>query len=77
MAQQALHKAQARLDQLQKAYDTAFSVLEANPCSRFKRERFEDVKISLHKAEDAVNSLAATAGTSGQHFWLAFPVTNA
>ncbi len=76
MAQQALHNAQARLDKLQTAYDEAFSALEANPCSGLKRERFEELKISLHKTEDAVNSLATTASTSGRHSWLAFPLTN-
>ena len=73
MTQQALHNAQARLDKLQTAYDEAFSALEANPSNGLKRERFEELKISLHKAEDAVISLATTAGTSGQHFWLASP----
>ncbi len=61
MAQQALHDAQARLDQLQKQYDEAFRALEANPFSDLKRERYEELKNSLHKAEDAVNSLAAAA----------------
>ncbi|DBA94012.1 TPA: hypothetical protein ACH3X1_001664 [Trebouxia sp. C0004] len=65
MMQQALHSAQARLDKLQTAYDEAFSALEANPSSGLKRERFEELKISLHKAEDSVNSLATTASTSG------------
>jgi len=76
MTQQALHSAQARLDKLQTAYDEAFSALEANPSSGLKRERFEELKISLHKAEDSVNSLAKTASTSGRHLWLAFPSTN-
>ncbi len=67
MAQQALHEAQARLDQLQKQYDAAFSALEAAPSSDLKKERYEDLKISLHKAEDTVNSLAAAAAsTSGR-----------
>ena len=33
MTQQALHEAQARLDQLQKQYDAAYSALEAEPSS--------------------------------------------
>ena len=67
MTQQALHEAQARLDQLQKQYDAAYSALEAEPCSDLKKERYEDLKISLHKAEDTVISLAATtASTSGR-----------
>ncbi len=77
MAQQALHDAQVRLDQLQKQRDEAFSAWRANPSSDLEKECYEDLKISLHKAEDAVNSLAAAAAsTSGRHFWLAFPLTN-
>ena len=76
MAQQALHNAQARLDQLQKQRNEAFSAWRANPSSDLEKECYEDLKISLHKAEDAVNSLATTASTSGRHFWLAFPLTN-
>lgn len=76
MTQHALHTAQARLDKLQTAYDEAFNALEANPFSGLKREHFEELKISLHKAEDAVISLATTAGTSGRHFWLAFLSTS-
>lgn len=71
MTQQALHEAQARLDQLQKQYDAAYSALEAEPSSDLKKERYEDLKISLHKAEDTVISLAAS--TSGRR---AFIVTN-
>ncbi len=74
MAQQALHDAQARLDQLQKQRDAAFRAWRANPTSELEKECYEDLKISLHKAEDAVNSLAAAASTSGRHFWLAVPV---
>lgn len=33
MTQQAVHEAQARLDQLQKQYDAAYSALEAEPSS--------------------------------------------
>jgi len=66
MAQQALHDAQARLDQLQKQRDEAFSAWRANPSSDLEKECYEDLKISLHKAEDTVNSLAAAAAsTSG------------
>lgn len=65
MAQQALHNAQARLDQLQKQRDAAFRAWRANPTSELEKECYEDLKISLHKAEDAVNSLAAAASTSG------------
>ncbi len=61
MAQQALQGAQDRLDQLQKQYDEAFKAYEANPSSDLKKERYEELKVSLHKAEDAVNSLAAAA----------------
>ena len=71
MAQQALHDAQARLDQLQKQRGAAFRAWRANPTSELEKECYEDLKISLHKAEDAVNSLAAAASTSGRHFWLA------
>jgi len=77
MAQEALRDAQARLDQLQKQRDEAFSAWRANPSSDLEKECYEDLKISLHKAEDAVNSLAAAASTSGGRafivttvFWL-------
>jgi len=40
MAQEALRDAQARLDQLQKQYDAAFSALEAEPSSDLKVERY-------------------------------------
>ena len=66
MAQQALHEAQARLDQLQKQRNEAFSAWRANPSSDLEKEWYEDLKISFHKAEDTVNSLAAAAAsTSG------------
>ena len=65
-AQHSLHEAQARLDQLQKQRDEAFSAWRANPSSDLEKECYEDLKISLHKAEDTVNSLAAAvASTSG------------
>lgn len=65
MAQQALHDAQARLTQLQKQYDAAFCALEAEPYSDLKLEHYQQMKISLNKTEDAVNSLAAALSTSG------------
>ena len=64
--QQALHEAQARLDQLQKQYDPAYSAVEAEACSDLKKERYRDLNILLNKAQD-VNSLAITASTSGWH----------
>ena len=73
MAQEALRDAQARLDQLQKQYDAAFSALEAEPSSDLKVERYKKLDILLNKAQDAVNSLAAAASTSGGR---AFIVTN-
>ncbi len=74
MAQQALHDAQARLDQLQKQYDEAYRAYEAESTSDLKKERYEELKLSLHKAEDAVNSLAAAAAgavSAGGQFWRA------
>jgi hypothetical protein len=66
---QALQDAQAWRKQIKVQYDEAFSALEANPSSDLKRERYEELKISLHKAEDAVNSLAAAAaGALGEQF---------
>ncbi|DBA82915.1 TPA: hypothetical protein ACH3X1_006705 [Trebouxia sp. C0004] len=64
MTQQALHEAQARLDQLQKQYDAAYTALEAEPSSDLKKERYEDLKISLHTTKDIVNSLAAAAAST-------------
>ncbi|KAL3143544.1 hypothetical protein ABBQ38_002343 [Trebouxia sp. C0009 RCD-2024] len=64
MAQQALQGAQARLDQLQRQCDEAFVAYEANPSNDLKKERYTELKSSLHKAEDVVNSLATTAGAS-------------
>ncbi|DBA94570.1 TPA: hypothetical protein ACH3X1_002154 [Trebouxia sp. C0004] len=64
MAQQALHGAQVRLDQLQKQRDEAFSAWRANPSSDLEKECYEDLKTSLRKAEDAVNSLAAAAAST-------------
>ena len=69
MTQQALHEAQARLDQLQKQYDAAYSALEAEPSSDLKKERYQKLDILLNKAQDAVNSLATTASTSGWHLF--------
>jgi len=66
---QALQDAQAWRKQIKVQYDEAFIALEANPSSDLKRERYEELKISLHKAEDAVNSLAAAAaGALGEQF---------
>ena len=67
--QQALHEAQARLDQLQKQYDAAYSALEAEPSSDLKKERYQKLDILLNKAKDVVNSLATTASTSGRHLF--------
>ena len=67
MAQQALHEAQATLDQLQKQRNEAISALRANPSSGLEKEIYEDLKISLHKAEDTVNSLIAAVSSSGGH----------
>lgn len=69
MTQQALHEAQARLDQLQKQYDAAYSALEAEPSSDMKEERYQKLDILLNKAQDTVNSLATTASTSGWHLF--------
>lgn len=66
MMQQAVRSAQVRLEQLQKAYDEAFIAWETDPSSGLKRERYEELKVSLHKAEDAVNSLAAAAIASAE-----------
>ena len=73
MSQRALLNAQARLDQLQKQLNEAFDRLEADPTSHLKQARYKDLKDSLHKAEDVVGSLAATAGTEtasgrGSHY---------
>lgn len=46
-----------------KQYDQAFSALEAEPSSGLARESYEGLKFSLHKAEDAVCSLASAART--------------
>ena len=76
---QALHTAQTRLDQLQKQRDEAYHAWRANPCSDLEKECYEDLKLSLHKAEDAVNNLAAaTAGavSLGEQFCLCFIANN-
>ena len=64
MAQQALQGAQARLDQLQRQCDEAFRAYEANTSNNLKRERYEELKSSLHKAEDVMNNLAAAHGAA-------------
>ena len=58
---QALQAAQARLDQLQRQVDEAFRAYEASPSSDLKKDRYEPLILSLHKSEDVVNNLAATA----------------
>lgn len=72
---QALHEAQVRVDLLQEQRNEAFSALKANPTSDLEKADYEDLKASLHKAEDTMNSLAAAvaASTSGG---LAFIITN-
>ena len=65
MAHQALQGAQARLDQLQRQYDEAFTAYEVNPSNDLKKERYKELKSSLHKAEDVVNSLAVAASAPG------------
>ena len=69
MAQQALQGAQARLDQLQRQYDEAFVAYAANPSNDLKKERYTELKLSLHKAEDFVNSLATAAGAAAASGW--------
>ena len=64
MAHQALQGAQARLDQLQRQCDKAFTAYDANPSNDVKKERYEELKSSLHKAEDVVNSLATAVGAA-------------
>ena len=64
MAHQALQGAQARLDLLQRQCDEAFTAYDANPFNDLKKERYEELKSSLHKAEDVVNSLATAAGAA-------------
>ena len=54
---------QAWLDRPQKQSDEAFSALKAEPSSGLARERYEELKDSLHKAEDAVCSLASAVST--------------
>ena len=61
MTHQALQRAQARLDQLQRQSDESFTAHDANPSIDLKKERYEDLKLSLHKAENVVNSLATAA----------------
>ena len=64
MVHQALQCAQARLDQLQRQCDEAFTAYYANPSNALKKERYEELKSSLHKADDVVNSLATAAGAA-------------
>ena len=69
MAQQALQGAQARLDQLQRQCDEAYMAYEANPSNDLKKERYTELKLSLHKAEDVVKSLATAAGAAAASGW--------
>lgn len=70
MAQQALDQLQKERNEAFSAW--AFSAWSANPSSDLEKECDEDLKISLHRAEDAVNSLAAAAAsTSVRYLWLA------
>lgn len=69
MAQQALHSAQARLDQLQRQCDEAFTAYEANPSNDLKKERYQELNSSLRKTEDVVKSLAMAAGSASTSGW--------
>ena len=69
MAHQALQGAQARLDQLQRQCDEAFMAYEANPSNDLKKDRYAELKSSLHKAEDVVKSLATAAGAASASGW--------
>ena len=63
---QALEAAQTRVDMLQERKEAAFSAWRANPTDVFTTEYYQDLKESLHKAEDILRSLAtAAANTSG------------
>ena len=64
MAHQALLCAQVRLDQLQRQCDAASMAYDAYSSNALKKERYEDLKASLHTAEDVVKSLAAAAGAA-------------
>ncbi|KAL3162655.1 hypothetical protein ABBQ38_008700 [Trebouxia sp. C0009 RCD-2024] len=64
MAHQVLLGAQARLEQLQRQCDEAFTAYEANPNNEFKKKRYEELISSLHKAEDVMQSLATAAGAA-------------
>lgn len=60
-----LQLAQAHLTLVKQAYDEATSALQAEPSSDFRRERYENVKCSLYKAEEGVVLL--TAAFLGTH----------
>lgn len=62
MAHQALLRAQARLDQLQRECGDAFVAYEANPSNALKKERYTELKESLNKAEDVVQRLCTSSG---------------
>ena len=42
---------------------------EANPANDVKKERYTELKLSLHKAEDVVKSLATAAGVAAASGW--------
>lgn len=74
MAYHALLRAQARLDQLQTLCDGAFTAYEVNPSNDLKKERYEDLILSLHKAGEIVDILASAicaASTSGPQTYCA------
>ena len=68
MAHQVLQDAQARVNQLQRQYDEAFVAYEANPSHDLKKERYQELKVSLHNAENVMESLAA-AGAASASGW--------
>ncbi len=76
MAQQALHDAEARVDQLQQQRNEACDAWRANPSSDIEKACCESLDLSLHSAEEVLEKLAAAASTSGRQLWLAFPLTN-
>lgn len=69
MAHQTLQGAQARLEQLQRQCDEAFVAYEAHPYNDLKKARYAELKSSLHKAEDVVQSLATAAGAASAAGW--------
>ena len=69
MVHQALQDAQARLDQLQRHCDEAFLAYEANHTNDLRKERYGELKSSLHNAEEVVKSLATAAGAASASGW--------